>query len=131
MLKAGRTEDEMKALSVIWTVALAMTPALASAQAAPDGVVIYKQRCQVCHGAANAKASPLGPSLAGVVGRPAASKPFAYSTALKASKLTWTKPNLDKFLAGPSKMVPGTKMVMAVPDGAQRAALIGYLAKLK
>jgi len=50
---------------------------------------------------------------------------------LKGSGLTWTKANLETFLGGPARMVPGTKMVIAVPDVAQRKALIEYLAKLR
>lgn len=121
----------MKGLSIISAVALGMLPAVATAGPAPDGAAVYKQRCQVCHGAAGAKPSPLGPSLTGVVGRAAASTPFAYSAALKKSKLTWTKANLDKYLAGPAKLVPGTKMAMSVPDAAQRAAVVTFLAKTK
>lgn len=121
----------MKSILRIAAVAAALLPMQSYAQATPDGAKIYKQRCQACHGAANAKPSPLGPSLVGVVGRAAASTPFGYSAALKASKLKWTKPSLDKYLAGPSKMVPGTKMAMVVPDAAQRTALVGYLATFK
>ena len=119
----------MKTPGYICALALGMMPSLA--QAAPDGATIYKQRCQVCHGAAGAKPSPLGPSLAGVVGRKAAGTPFAYSAALKASKIVWTRETLDKFLAGPSKLVPGTRMAMTVPDAAQRSAVVGFLAKGK
>ena len=121
----------MKGLPTICALAFALLPSIAAAQAAPDGATIYRQRCQVCHGVANAKPSPLGPSLSGVVGRKAASTPFAYSTALKASKLVWTRANLDKYLTGPAKMVPGTRMAMAVPDAKQRAALLDHLAKTK
>ena len=53
---------------------------------------------------------------------------FAYSPALKASTLVWTTANLDQFLADPAKTVPGTAMPIKVPDAAQRAALISYLA---
>lgn len=100
----------------------------AAAAPAPDGATVFRQRCQSCH---TPKPSTLGPSLVGVVGRKAASTEFKYSTALKASGLTWSKPNLDKFLSGPTKMVPGTRMVIALPDPAQRAAVIDYLGKLR
>lgn len=112
-------------------IALGMMFQVEAAHAQPDGMAVYRQRCQACHGAPGAQPSPLGPKLAGVVGRAAASTPFAYSTALKASKIFWTRANLEKFLAGPTKMVPGTRMVMVVPDPAQRSALVGYLAKMK
>ena len=121
----------MKGLLTICALAFALLPSVAIAQAAPDGAAIYRQRCQVCHGAANAKPSPLGPNLSGVVGRGAASTSFAYSAALKASKLVWTKQNLEKYLAGPAKMIPGTRMAVVLPDKKQRAAVVGYLATTK
>ena len=123
----------MMGLRIICALALGVMPAvaMAQAQAAPDGATIYRQRCQVCHGAANAKPSPLGPNLTGVVGRKAASTPFAYSPALRASKLVWTRANLDKYLAGPAKMVPGTKMAVMLSDPKQRSAVVSHLAKAK
>ena len=104
---------------------------LNAADPKPDGGQAFRQRCQACHSEIAAKTSPLGPNLAGVVGRKAAASPFAYSSALKTSKLTWTKANLDKYLAAPMKMVPGTRMVVSIPDPAQRAAVIDFLAKAK
>ena len=104
----------------------------AAQSAAPNGEQLFRQRCQACHSAASGKKSPLGPNLAGVVGRKAASSSYAaYSPALRKSGLTWTAANLDRFLSGPTKLVPGTKMVVSVTDKAQRAALIQYLAKTR
>jgi len=108
--------------------ALALLPA-----AAPQSTVganLFRQRCQSCHSVTAGARSPLAPNLKGVVGRKAASAPFNYSPALKASNITWTKANLDKFLAAPGKMVPGTRMVIAVTDAQQRAELIKYLASV-
>jgi len=104
---------------------------VAAAQAAPDGATVFRQRCQSCHVVGTARPTTLGPSLTGVVGRKAAATDFKYSAALKASGLTWSKANLDKFLSGPTKMVPGTRMVISLPDPAQRAALIDYLAAVR
>ncbi|CAN7609081.1 c-type cytochrome [Phenylobacterium sp. LjRoot219] len=101
--------------------------AAVAAPTAPDGATIFRQRCQSCHAVGQARPSTLGPSLTGVVGRKAASTEFKYSPALKASGVIWSKPNLDKFLSGPTKMVPGTRMVISLPDPAQRAAVIDYL----
>lgn len=105
-------------------------PATAPAQAF-DGTTLFKQRCQMCHAVTADKPATVGPNLAGVVGRKAASTGFAYSAALKASGLVWTRPVIDKYLAGPAKLVPGTKMAIALPDPAQRKAVIDYLARTK
>ena len=108
---------------------VALEPAPGATTDSPSGELIFHQRCQACH--LPGRPSPLGPNLAGVVGRKAGTTPFNYSAAIKASGLTWTKTNLETFLGGPARMVPGTKMVIAVPDPAQRKTLIEYLAKIK
>lgn len=41
--------------------------------------------------------------------------------------LHWDEPTLDRFLTAPSKVVPGSSMVVAVPEGGPRADLIAYL----
>ena len=93
----------------------------AHAQSDP-GEAQFKMRCGACHTVAPGGVSgPLAPNLRGVVGRKAAASAFkAYSPALKASKLTWTPASLDKYLAAPGALVPGTRMVIAVSDPAQR-----------
>ena len=103
-----------------------------SASAAPDpakGEAIYQERCAFCHPAEGVGQAP---TLTGVVGRKAASIPdFPYSDALKSSGLIWTPENISKFLTGPALLVPGTSMQMVVPDEAERADLIAYLASKK
>lgn len=103
-------------------------PAQSTAQ--PDGGALFRQRCASCHSVAPGQRTPLGPNLSGVVGRKAAATPFAtYSPALKNSNLTWTRANLDRFLAAPTRMVPGTRMVVMLSDAQQRAAVLDYLAR--
>lgn len=112
--------------------AAALISAIAPAAAAgPDGAALFRQRCASCHSVDPAKKSPLGPNLSGIVGRKAAASQFNYSPALKNSNLTWNRANLDRFLSGPSRMVPGTRMVITVSDPAQRAAILNYLQTAK
>jgi glucose/arabinose dehydrogenase len=95
------------------------------------GQTFFQQNCALCHAAA-AGVTQQGPSLAGVVGRRAGSGPnFTYTQALKESGLTWDAPTLDKFLAGPGALVPGTTMPVSVADAGDRADVIAYLATLK
>jgi cytochrome c len=91
-----------------------------------SGEEIYS-RCLACHAL---EYDRVGPRHCGVVGRRAGSIPgFAYSDAMKRSKLVWNKANLDRFLADPAKTVPGTTMTYAgVKDARERADLIAYLA---
>ena len=108
-----------------------LSPALAAPPSA-NGETLFRQRCQVCHSVDAAKPSGVGPNLRGIVGRKAAAATsFNYSTAMKQSKITWTQTNLDRYIAAPTKMVPGTRMVSAVTDAAQRAAIIKYLSQTK
>lgn len=111
---------------------LFVTPShIASAQAAPDGATIFKQRCSSCHSVVAGKPAALGPNLAGVGGRKAGATAYNYSAAMKKANIVWTKPNIEKYLSGPSKMVPGTKMVVSLSDARQRAAVADYLSKVK
>lgn len=125
----------MKTPALALSLAVAGTFAVAQpafAQADP-GEAQFNMRCKACHVLTPGGApGPLAPNLRGVVGRKAGSTAFkTYSPALKASGLTWTAANLDKFLTSPMKMVPGTRMVIAVSDANQRKALVAYLAKQK
>jgi cytochrome c len=104
-------------------------PALA--QDAAAGAATFKSRCQACHTVAPGQTPGMAPNLWGVVGRKAGSTQFNYSTALKASGLTWSTATLDTFLTAPTKMVPGTRMVIPVTDAKERGDLIAYLATLK
>jgi cytochrome c2 len=107
-------------------------PVLARSAPATDpaaGQQVYETRCSFCHGEGGVGGQ--GPSLVGVVGRKAGSfANFAYTPALKASGLTWTAADLDRFLTNPAALVPGTTMPMSVPDAQERADLIAYLASL-
>lgn len=84
--------------------------------------------CTGCHSTQPGK-TMFGPSLAGLSGRKAGTVPgYAYSPALKASGLTWNAATLDRWLKGPQRLVPGTRMPFAgMQDAKARKAVIGYL----
>lgn len=86
-------------------------------------------RCAACHKVGSNAARSMGPALNGVVGRAAGSDAgFRYSPAMKASGIKWDEANLDGFLQGPAKKVPGTKMIFPGIAAAQdRADIIAYL----
>lgn len=113
------------------TVALFATAAPTTAQT-PAAAPVAFNACKACHTVNKGGRNGIGPNLNGVVGRPAASVAgFNYSPALKASKLRWDAKMLDEYLAGPTKKVPGTRMPIATPDAAKRAAIIAYLTAAK
>ncbi len=98
------------------------------ALAAPDalrGETIYA-RSAACHALAFDR---VGPRHCGLFGRRAGSvQAFAYSTAMKQSKIVWDEKALDRFLAAPMKAIPGTTMTYdGVHDPLERADLIAYL----
>lgn len=99
-----------------------------SADKAREGETVFKQQCAACHTVEPGK-NRVGPSLAGVVGREAgAVQGFSYSSAMKSAHITWTEDTLEKYLADPKAVVPGTKMVYAgLKDEKKREAVIDFL----
>src|ERR1700686_3430760 len=88
-------------------------------------------RCAGCH-STQAGQNKIGPSLAGVFGKPSGSVPgYNYSAALKNAHLTWDEQTLDKFLQNPGGVVHGTKMFATVPDADTRQRVIAYLKSLQ
>lgn len=104
---------------------LALATIASTAHAAEDGAAIY-DRCRACH---TIEANGTGPRHCGLFGRMAGTEPgFAYSAAMRGSRIRWNKQTLDQFLTAPTRLVPGTFMTYAgVPDAAERQLLISYL----
>jgi len=90
------------------------------------------QACAACH-SDKAGVTRMGPSLAGIFGKPAAqAKGFRYSPALAKAKLRWDRKTLDAFIASPKAVVPGNRMSYpGVSDPAKRTAIIDYVQSLR
>jgi len=117
-------------LQALALLALALASQSAPAEGDPHRGAQQFRQCAACH-SLEAGLHLTGPSLAGVVGRRAASaESFTrYSEALRDSGLTWDAETLDRWLAGPTELVPGTSMrVQPLPDPAARRDLIAFLA---
>src|SRR5690242_20558186 len=112
-----------------------------TAQDAPSGdaargKAFFEISCAVCHspvlGPDNLVLMKQGPSLVGIVGRPAGSLPhFNYTKAIRDSGITWDTAKLYRFLENPMEVVPGTTMPIPVADPRNRADVVAYLATLK
>ncbi|WP_353149240.1 cytochrome c family protein [Pollutimonas bauzanensis] len=91
------------------------------------GEAVYS-RCLACHALAYDRT---GPRHCGLFGRQAGTVPgFAYSQAMKNSKIIWDEKTLNVFLQNPMKVVQGTSMGYAgIPDAQERIDLIAYLKK--
>lgn len=122
-------------------VAALLSPS-GAARAAGDathGKTVFNQ-CLVCHTIEPGKWK-IGPSLWGVIGRPAASLTgFQYSAAMKTYAETtvnkdgagWTDEKLNVYLEAPMQIVKGTKMAFAgLKNQKDRDDVIAYLNTLK
>ena len=117
------------------TIVVAVTLALATAAHAQQGDATRGEQkfveCAACHSVEKG-VNNVGPTLAGVFGRPAGTlAEFRYSAAMRKSGITWTPQTLDEYIADPQKRIPANRMPYAgLPDAAARADLIAYLEKV-
>jgi len=87
------------------------------------------RQCVACHSMVPGE-HLTGPSLAGVVGREAASvEGFdRYSGALRESGILWTEEALDKWLQDPTGLIPETSMrIRGIADKTVREDIIAFL----
>lgn len=97
------------------------------------GEIAYR-KCYSCHALEPGKKLE-GPSLRRILGRRiAAERGFAYSPALRAfarRHARWNRPLLDRFIADPEAVAPGTSMNFhGIRDWVERAHLIYYLERV-
>ncbi len=85
--------------------------------------------CVECHNFKAGGVAGKGPSLAGIIGAPAAAKPgFAYSVAMKNSGIVWDVRRLDHFLFNPPEAVRATSMsFIGIRNDKKRHDLLAYL----
>jgi cytochrome c len=113
--------------------AIAVSGSCASAQEADTANAAFN-KCLACHSVGAQAQHKNGPQLNGISGKPAGGTiGFVYSEAFQAAMtagLVWSDENLDKFLTDPVAFIPGSRMAWAVPDPAERSAIITYLKTL-
>ena len=117
--------------AIVLAALVCATPAFGAD--ANAGKSYFHQQCALCHSAQPGdNGGAQGPNLDGVVGRHAASDPqFGYTKALQAANLTWDPATLDRFLKSPTTVVPGSAMVIAIPQDDARSNVIAYFQAVK
>ena len=97
----------------------------------PDGATLFKQQCATCHTTNTSEPARQGPTLFGIVGRPAGkANGFHYSAGFANADFVWDDARLDAFLINPQQMIPGAIMAYRQPKAETRAAIIAYLKEL-
>lgn len=107
-------------------VALVHVASAAQGDAAA-GREVFAQQCLHCHAVGCDKGAP---RLEDVFGRAAGSLPGVrfYTDAMRNSGIVWDAETLDRFLADPTAMVPGTYMWAGkVEDAQRRRDVIAFL----
>jgi cytochrome c len=95
------------------------------------GERLFRQ-CAGCHALEPGRDTAAAPTLHRIVGRRIAAEPrFNYSPALRrlaVQQPRWTYALLDRYLAAPDAVAPGTEMdFIGMRDPGQRRALIAWL----
>lgn len=111
------------------TAALLLIAGNAGADADPRRGAQQFRQCAACHSMEPGE-HLTGPSLAGVVGKPAGSAEefHRYSRALEESGIVWTEQTLDKWLQDPAGLVPDTSMrIPGIADATVRRDIIAFL----
>jgi cytochrome c len=121
-------------MGVALVAAVVMGAGAAQAGDAAAGKDVFKI-CMACHTAEQGK-NKVGPSLFGVVGRPAASiEGFKYSAPMKekgAAGHVWTADNLKAYITAPKQIVPGGTMAFAgLKDPQKVENLVAFLSEQK
>jgi cytochrome c len=116
------------ALSILTPCILSCIASSAFAAGDPAvGEKLYQAKCGSCH---NFDENEVGPNHHGVFNRKAGSvADYKYSVAVKTSAIVWNEDNLNKWLAGPEKFIPGQQMGVSVPSEKDRLDIIAYLKK--
>ena len=137
-----RNKMMRKLYGVIKTAALFALCASGSAHAGDvsAGSVVFQQ-CAACHSPEQG-VNMMGPSLYGVIGRPAGSvADYSYSQAMQGAAqkgLTWTPQNVVQYLENPRKYLDDiagdpsarNKMPFSLADQKQREDVVAYLQTL-
>ena len=115
---------------VVALLSLVLIPGAAVAE--ENGSALFEP-CRACHALDPAAKVMAGPNLAGLIGRKVAGDArFDYSPVLRQAHdegRAWTAETLERFVADPEAMFPGTWMSrVPIVTAADRQALVRFMA---
>jgi cytochrome c len=118
-----------KPLHLILIAAALLAISIDTSADATRGADVFDGSCAECHSVSSTIKNKKGPSLYGVVGRPAGQVPdFDYSDGLKSSGLSWTPEKISAYIEHPKAVIPTGKMKFdGLSDPKERADLIDFL----
>jgi cytochrome c len=122
-------------MTVVAAMALTVGALTQAARADGDpakGAEVFK-KCMPCHRIGPGATNLVGPELNGLDGRHTGSASgYNYSAANKKSGIVWGKEIFEKYIQGPQKVIPGTKMFFAgIHNKTEIENLWAYLAQFK
>jgi cytochrome c len=110
--------------------ALLLLVSTCAGAAAQDGSALFNT-CRACHALDPAAEVMAGPNLSGLLARKVAGDPkFDYSPVLRQAGeegRLWSADALEKFIADPEAMFPGTWMSRIPIGAADRQALVRFI----
>jgi len=112
---------------LVSAICISGIPVASASGDATAGQKVYKS-CKGCHSLGENRT---GPRHCGLLGRAAGTEEgFSFSSEMKNSGLIWDAETLDRFIAAPLDVVPGTTMGFAgIKDKTKRENLVAYLIK--
>jgi cytochrome c len=93
------------------------------------GEALFTKTCGGCHKIGRYAQAAFAPQLNGIFGRVAGTtRDYVYSSAMKASGITWQRDTLMAFIKDPSDVVPGTNMhFWGISDAQKLDDLLAWL----
>jgi cytochrome c len=129
MISTMNSKSSIRLASIIGTLALPALAGSALGAGDPDRGATAFRACAACHSTAPGE-QMTGPSLAKIWQRKAGTVEgfMRYSDAMKKANLVWTEQTLDKWLANPEALIPGTSMTFpGLRESQARQDVIAYL----
>jgi cytochrome c len=121
--------------AAVFYATIVCQPDASQAQNLAEDRKLFETTCTPCHNydkGGEPDMYGLTLNLSGIVGRKAASVAgFRYSEDLRKSGIVWDEAIIDRFIAAPKKLLPGTRMELpGVEDVKTRTGIIRYLRSL-